>query len=319
MGTTTYRRRVSGRGSRLAGKRRGEGMTNREKRRLLQLGASLVLFLLVYAGRGVLPVQMAAVGEVLRSDLDFKKVFSSLEQGTEEQGLFANGLDFLIGVLGEGAGDAEPEESASSEGAAAFPSLPSYAKRLEELKIPESSQTEAAQESSPQPDDVPAEEEPVVTAVAQLYSADGQTLPERVSYEYYNLGLEEMVVPAMGTITSGFGFRDHPVSGDYSFHTAVDVAVDVGTELLSLADGTVRYIGEDDIFGLYVKIDHDNGVSTFYAHCDKLLVSKGDNVTAGQVIALSGETGNATGPHLHFSLEKDGIRLDPEYYLEFEV
>jgi len=57
-------------------------------------------------------------------------------------------------------------------------------------------------------------------------------------------------------------------------------------------------------------------VSTFYAHCRELLVQKGDTVTCGQVIAKSGDTGNATGPHLHFSIDKDGIRLDPTYYLE---
>lgn len=108
------------------------------------------------------------------------------------------------------------------------------------------------------------------------------------------------------------------MDGDYSFHNAVDIGVSKGTDILAYADGTVRYIGEDDVFGLYLKIDHANGVSTFYAHCDKLLVSKGDVVTCGQVIAKSGETGNATGPHLHFSIEKDGIRLNPAYYLDLD-
>lgn len=323
MGTTTYRRRVAGRGSRLAGKRRTAGLADREKRRLLQLGASLVLFLLVFVGRGIFPVQMEAIGEALNSDLDFSKAISAFGREMEEQNGLTSGLDLLISFFSGDTGEAEQKENAAPEVSLTIPTLPPYSQRLKEHKIPEdssdSSQTAETPEETEQPDGEPTEEEPVVTAVAQLYSADGEALPERVSYEYYNLGLEEMVVPAMGAITSGFGFRDHPVSGDYSFHTAVDVAVDVGTEILAFADGAVRYIGESDVFGLYVKVDHDNGVSTFYAHCDELLVSKGDEVAGGQVIALSGETGNATGPHLHFSLEKDGIRLDPEYYLEFEV
>ena len=159
---------------------------------------------------------------------------------------------------------------------------------------------------------------PVVTAVAQEYDDQGQELPDRVSLQYYELGLEETAVPVMSTVTSAFGFRDHPVDGEYTFHNAVDIGVSTGTDVLAFADGTVRYIGEDDVFGLYLKIDHANGVSTFYAHCDELLVSKGDTVTCGQVVAKSGETGNATGPHLHFSIEKDGIRLDPEYYLDLD-
>jgi murein DD-endopeptidase MepM/ murein hydrolase activator NlpD len=156
----------------------------------------------------------------------------------------------------------------------------------------------------------------VVTAVAQTYTEDGQELPERVSLQYYTLGLEETTAPVIGSVTSSFGFRDHPVSGEYTFHTAVDLGVSTGTDVLSFADGTVEYIGENSIYGLYVKVDHDNGVATFYAHCSKLLVSKGDTVSCGQVIAKSGQTGNATGPHLHFSIEKDGVRLDPTYYLE---
>ena len=79
--------------------------------------------------------------------------------------------------------------------------------------------------------------------------------------------------------------------------------------------GAVAQLGENSVYGLYVKLDHANGVSTFYAHCKKLLVKKGETVKCGQVIAKSGETGNATGPHLHFSVEKDGVRLNPAYYL----
>ena len=162
--------------------------------------------------------------------------------------------------------------------------------------------------------DEPAED-PVVTAVAQQYTADGVALPENVSLQYYNLGLDKTAVPVAGTVTSPFGFRDHPVSGDYLFHNAVDIGVKAGTDVLAYADGTVRYIGENSVYGLYVKLDHANGVSTFYAHCKKLLVKKGETVKCGQVIAKSGETGNATGPHLHFSVEKDGVRLNPAYYL----
>ena len=69
-------------------------------------------------------------------------------------------------------------------------------------------------------------------------------------------------------------------------------------------------------FGQYLKITHTNGVSSFYAHCSKLLVRKGETVTCGQTVALVGHTGMATGSHLHFTIEKDNVRLDPAYYVE---
>ena len=89
-----------------------------------------------------------------------------------------------------------------------------------------------------------------------------------------------------------------------------------GTEIKAFADGVVEYIGQSDDFGLYFKITHKNGVSSFYAHCSKLLIQKGDTVTCGQTVALVGETGMATGPHLHLTIEKDKIRLDPAYYVD---
>ena len=119
----------------------------------------------------------------------------------------------------------------------------------------------------------------------------------------------------MGEITSGFDYRISPITGQREFHLALDIAAAKGTEIAAFADGVVRYIGESDDFGLYFMIDHANGVATFYAHCSKLLVRKGEFVTCGQTVALVGDTGNATGHHLHFTIEKDNIRLDPAYYV----
>lgn len=316
MDTTMYRRRGAGQGSRTAGKRRPAGLSARERRRLVQLAASIFIFLLVFFGRGVFPEQMAALGEVLDSDLDLKEAVSALSRAVSEGEEDLTALERFAAAL---RGGAEGVVEDKCEPTLEPPSFPTFVRRMEE---PGFEARHQLNEPSPDPVQEPEEgtsaeeNELVVTAVAQLYNEAGEPLPERVSYEYYNLGLEETAVPVMGSVTSGFGFRDHPVNGEYSFHTAVDIGVETGSEICSFADGTVRYIGENEVFGLYVKVDHDNGVSTFYAHCDELLVSKGDIVTCGQVIALAGETGNATGPHLHFSLEKDGIRLDPEYYLE---
>ncbi|MBD5084581.1 MAG: M23 family metallopeptidase [Clostridiales bacterium] len=170
--------------------------------------------------------------------------------------------------------------------------------------------------SEPEPSEPEPSEPVVVTAMAQEYTDDGIKLPRNVSFAFYELGLGETVVPVSGTATSGFGYRDHPVSGTNEFHLALDIGAAEGTEIGAFADGVVEYIGTSDEFGNYLKINHDNNVSTFYAHCSKLLVHKGDQVTCGQTVALVGQTGNATGPHLHLTIEKDNIRLDPAYYVD---
>ena len=153
------------------------------------------------------------------------------------------------------------------------------------------------------------------TAVPQEYSKEGVKLPSNVSFAFYELGLPETVDPVTGPVTSTFGYRDSPVTGENEFHLALDIGAAEGTEIGAFADGVVAYIGESDEFGQYLKITHANGVSSFYAHCSKLLVRKGMTVTCGQTVALVGQTGHATGPHLHLTIEKDNVRLDPAYYV----
>ena len=121
----------------------------------------------------------------------------------------------------------------------------------------------------------------------------------------------------MGVLTSPFGWREHPVDGEEKFHNGVDLAVNTGTQVKAFADGVVEYIGDDpDQYGLYLQISHANGVKSFYAHCSQLLVSQGQTVKAGDTVALSGDTGNTTGPHLHLELRFNGVRINPIYYIE---
>lgn len=139
-------------------------------------------------------------------------------------------------------------------------------------------------------------------------------LPENVSYDVLPLPFEE-ASPVELCTSSGFGFRLHPIDDVVKFHYGTDFAADAGTEILAFADGTVLAAGEDDGYGNYVKLDHGNGFVTLYGHCSKLLVTEGENVTMGQPVALVGDTGHATGPHLHFELIHDGVYLNPEFYL----
>ena len=99
------------------------------------------------------------------------------------------------------------------------------------------------------------------------------------------------------------------------FHYGTDFAVWTGTEVHCFADGCVAFAGEEAGYGKYLIVDHAEGCRTLYAHCQTLMASAGEEVAAGQVIALSGSSGRVTGPHLHFELQRDGVYLNPEYYV----
>ncbi len=113
-----------------------------------------------------------------------------------------------------------------------------------------------------------------------------------------------------GTITSRFGTRKDPISGEIKTHGGTDIASAMGTSILAAADGTVISATWHNSYGYYVKIKHNDTYSTLYAHCSALLVSIGQTVKQGQVIAQVGSTGYSTGPHLHFEVIQNGVRVD---------
>ena len=113
-----------------------------------------------------------------------------------------------------------------------------------------------------------------------------------------------------GTITSRFGTRKDPISGEIKTHGGTDIASATGTSILAAADGTVISATWHNSYGYYVKIKHNDTYSTLYAHCSALLVSEGQAVKQGQVIAQVGSTGYSTGPHLHFEIIQNGVRVD---------
>ena len=125
-------------------------------------------------------------------------------------------------------------------------------------------------------------------------------------------------LPAENTkITSKFGPRAKPVAGASTNHGGIDISATIGTEVYAAADGTVSYAGWQDPsnhstgFGNYVRIDHGNGCLTYYGHCSELLVSNGEQVKQGQLIARTGNTGASSGPHLHFEVRQDGTKINP--------
>lgn len=126
----------------------------------------------------------------------------------------------------------------------------------------------------------------------------------------------EYIEPVDIVVSSAFGERIHPVTGTFSFHYGLDLAADYGTDILAFAAGEVTLATYSDSYGYYIIIEHDDTYSSLYAHCDELLAQVGDIVEAGAVIARVGDTGVATGAHLHFEIRENGICIDP---MEFFV
>ncbi len=117
-------------------------------------------------------------------------------------------------------------------------------------------------------------------------------------------------------VTSEFGNRRDPFTGERRGHTGIDLAVPTGTSIRAALPGTVtRSKYNAGGYGYYAMIDHGGGLSTLYGHCSQLLVREGQTVEAGDIIALSGSTGRSTGPHLHFEVRVNGERTDPRSYL----
>lgn len=132
------------------------------------------------------------------------------------------------------------------------------------------------------------------------------------SYQKVEIGIA-LIKPVSGTVWSRFGSNDSVRSHT---HTGLDIAAPKGTPIKAAAAGKVTYAGNaGDGYGNYVVISHGNGVQTVYAHCSKLLVSKGQQVSQGEVIAKVGSTGNSTGNHLHLEVRKNGIAYNPQNYV----
>ena len=131
-------------------------------------------------------------------------------------------------------------------------------------------------------------------------------------------GTLQWPLPVAGTITSQFGHRVDPITGEVSSHTGTDIACAEGTPILAAADGTVTVANSLDSwggsYGYYIQIDHGGGLETLYAHCSSICVTTDQQVQAGQVIGYVGHTGRATGNHLHLEVHVNGSRTDAMRY-----
>lgn len=119
-----------------------------------------------------------------------------------------------------------------------------------------------------------------------------------------------------GWVSSGFGMRADPFTGQQSYHEGIDIATRLGSQVLAMGDGVVSHSGEKAGYGLLVEVTHESGLVTRYAHAGSTLVKVGDRVSKGQAIALVGSSGRSTGPHVHFEVVRNGQPVNPARYLQ---
>jgi murein DD-endopeptidase MepM/ murein hydrolase activator NlpD len=146
---------------------------------------------------------------------------------------------------------------------------------------------------------------------AQLGALEGVILGQNLSARVYPQGRPVR----SGWMSSYFGRRTDPFTGKPANHRGVDFAGKEGDEIIAVADGVVTWSADRYGFGQLVEINHGNGYSTRYAHNQENLVAVGDEVKKGQIVALMGDTGRATGPNLHFEVLKNGQRVNPVTFI----
>lgn len=123
------------------------------------------------------------------------------------------------------------------------------------------------------------------------------------------------ILPSQGFISSFFGSRRNPFTNSPDFHEGIDITNGIGTSVISSADGTVSFVGEKGSYGLVVEVKHDESTSTLYGHLARVLVRPGAHVNRWQPIAMMGNSGKSTGPHLHYEVHVNDQPVNPLPYI----
>jgi murein DD-endopeptidase MepM/ murein hydrolase activator NlpD len=142
-----------------------------------------------------------------------------------------------------------------------------------------------------------------------------EALLERINKQRNLLAGTPAIRPTDGWVTSRFGYRKSPFTGRRELHKGLDISNRKGTPILATADGVVTSAAKKGLYGLTMVIDHGHGLSTRYAHLNKMLKKRGERVKRGDVIAQMGSSGRSTGPHLHYEVRLNGVPVNPTKYI----
>jgi len=143
-----------------------------------------------------------------------------------------------------------------------------------------------------------------------------ETLYEHMEAQRSMLACTPTIRPVEdGYISSIFGYRVSPFTERREFHKGLDISTRKGTPIIATADGVISYSGKNGSMGYMIAIDHGYGITTRYGHCKELLKKKGETVKRGDVVALVGNTGRSTGPHVHYEVKLNGVQVNPSRYI----
>lgn len=336
--TSSARRRAQQmrRGSARGGRRTA---AQAESRALARLTICGVVFVLLVAVKLLFPEAVSgfarSAGQLIGRNADFKEAFAAMGRAVSGQAAVSDSLQDAYTAVFSPSPPLEEESAAPSRTTA---SLDPGARllRYTAVRLPEAEAEPMAEivvdlDSAPAPQSPPeepaGEPEPPAAPAAETEEEDDTTAAEAVSYVYTmpampdNASLEQRNLgfahtsPIRGALSSAFGWREHPIEGGNKFHYGVDLAADQGTDILAFADGEVYATGESSTLGNYIMLQHQGGYITLYAHCSRVTAA-GGAVVKGEKIAEVGDTGLATGPHLHFELHDGDLYLNPIFYVE---
>ena len=338
--TSSARRRAQQmrRGSARGGRRTA---AQAESRALARLTICGVVFVLLVAVKLLFPEAVSgfarSAGQLIGRNADFKEAFAAMGRAVSGQAAVSDSLQDAYTAVFSPSPPLEEESAAPSRTKA---SLDPGARllRYTAVRLPEAEaepmaeivvDLDGAPAPQPPPEEPAGEPEPPAAPAAEPEEEDDTTAAEAVSYVYTmpampdNASLEQRNLgfahtsPIRGILTSAFGWREHPIEGGNKFHYGVDLAADQGTDILAFADGEVYAAGESSTLGNYIMLQHQGGYITLYAHCSRVTAA-GSTVAKGEKIAEVGDTGLATGPHLHFELHDGDLYLNPIFYVEIE-
>ena len=279
--------------------------------RLIVCGAVFVVLVAVkLLFPGAIGGLARSVGDLLGRNADFRAAFAAIGRAVSgEQDVGDSLQDAYVAVFDPASRpDGQPDRTAAGGG----------------VLVPGERLLRFTASTLPEPDpdrvretvlDAGALPEQADASAASLsWSYTFRPLPDNASMEQRNLGFEHCT-PVLGKMNSGFGWREHPVTGGDKFHYGVDLGAAEGTDILAFAGGEVYATGESSTLGNYIMLRHEGGYVTLYGHCSRVVVTSGE-VEMGQKIAEVGATGQVTGPHLHFELHDGDLYLNPIYYVQ---
>lgn len=278
-----------------------------------------VVFVLLVAVKLLFPEAVGnlarSAGQLIGRNADFKEAFAAMGRAISGEEAVGDSLqEAYTAVFNPGTKSALPDEPeappAPRQDAPAAPADQSG--RLVSYVTPVLPEAEPAVTEMVWTEEPAGDPDAAVDTLSRVYTMPAP--PENASLEQRNLGFDHST-PVPGTLSSAFGWREHPVEGGSKFHYGVDLAAAEGTAITAFADGTVYATGESSTLGNYIMLRHEGGYVTLYGHCSRVTAT-GGSVSMGDKIAEVGSTGLTTGPHLHFELHDGELYLNPIFYVE---